>query len=146
MKLQYVGGKILLRKRTVKLFQFRPSNRTYILLFFFLLSSISMASLLISACNGSESANELTLSQQTSTFPPDAEVIFYDNCGICHILQGDCEGVAPPPIGPRERVEAYIRWGTSGTMPSFQGTLSEEEIAVLVDFLSAEYERGTPWK
>ena len=126
------------------LLHIKPMSRTCILLFFFILFSISMAILLFNSCNESEKTSEPVISQQTLSLPVDAEKVFYDNCGVCHIVQGDCEGVAPSPLGPAQRVDASIRGGSGGTMPAWQDVLTEEEINALVAWLSAQYEQGPP--
>jgi len=68
------------------------------------------------------------------------QAIFTDNCGSCHTLKraGTNGQVGPnlDSIGLKpDQVEAIVRSG-SGAMPSFEGQLSDREIADVAKFVA----------
>jgi mono/diheme cytochrome c family protein len=71
---------------------------------------------------------------------PDAEALFTENCGSCHTLSaaGTSGQVGPDldevDLDPAE-IEAVMREG-SGTMPSFEGDLTDDEIAAVAAFVA----------
>lgn len=75
----------------------------------------------------------------------DAEWIFQVNCAVCHVVQGDCEGVAGDPHVSAKRIEEIVRAGDpGGVMPSFQGVLTEAEIKALVAYLATDLPPAIP--
>lgn len=71
----------------------------------------------------------------------DAKQVFTANCSSCHGAQGDGGPVnvnlqQRGPTLPESRIEAQIRNGGGG-MPSFQGRLSDAEIAALTAYVKA---------
>jgi len=66
--------------------------------------------------------------------------VFASSCGGCHTLEaaGTSGTVGPPLDGhdlDREEIEEQVREG-GGAMPAFEGTLSDEEIEAVSDFVA----------
>ena len=68
--------------------------------------------------------------------PSDGEQIILQYCAVCHNNDG-CDNPPPLLVGyPAALVEGMVRNGNGWGMPSFQGSLSEDQIAAVVAFLS----------
>jgi cytochrome c6 len=76
-----------------------------------------------------------------SAAPASGESVFADNCASCHTLEaaGSSGTLGPnldslaPTTGT---VESTVRSG-EGTMPSFEGRLSDPEIAAVAEYVSS---------
>lgn len=67
------------------------------------------------------------------------EAVFGDNCVFCHASDGSGTTAPPfadllPPLSKQEAADAILN-GTSEGMPSFDGQLSEQEIADVVRYI-----------
>jgi DNA-binding beta-propeller fold protein YncE/mono/diheme cytochrome c family protein len=72
----------------------------------------------------------------------DAKATFADSCGSCHTLaRAGTDGTVGPNLDERKpdaaKVEATVRSG-KGTMPAFEGTLSDAEIKAVAAFVAGE--------
>jgi cytochrome c6 len=70
----------------------------------------------------------------------DARAVFTQRCGACHTLSaaGTSGAVGPALDGislPPEGIEEIVRSGT-GSMPAFEGQLSDAEITALAKFVA----------
>lgn len=71
---------------------------------------------------------------------PDAELLFTSHCGSCHTLSAaDTSGEVGPNLDEVDldaaEVEAVVREGR-GSMPSFEGELTDDEIAAIAAFVA----------
>ena len=71
---------------------------------------------------------------------PDGKALFTDNCGSCHTLSAaGTSGTVGPNLDEVDVnavvVEDVVREG-SGTMPSFEGDLTDDEIAAIAAFVA----------
>ena len=71
---------------------------------------------------------------------PDGKAIFTDNCGSCHTLStaGTSGQVGPnlDEVGlDAAEIESVVQDG-QGTMPAFEGQLSQDEIAAVAAFVA----------
>jgi mono/diheme cytochrome c family protein len=76
-----------------------------------------------------------------------AEVFTRADCGACHVFAAaDAHGDIGPDLDlstmTAEQIEAQVRQGT-GTMPPFEGSLTDAEIDAVVAFV-VDNRRGTP--
>jgi mono/diheme cytochrome c family protein len=74
--------------------------------------------------------------------PSAGATVYADNCASCHAADGT-GGIGPDltqeiESGEEAELESLIRAG-AGTMPSFEATLSSEEISDVVAFLVDEW-------
>ena len=75
-----------------------------------------------------------------SSAAPDGQALFTDNCGSCHTLSAaGTSGTVGPNLDDvgldAVVVEDIVREG-SGTMPSFEGDLTDDEIAAVAAFVA----------
>ena len=75
-----------------------------------------------------------------SSATPDAKALFTDNCGSCHTLSAaGTSGTVGPNLDDVNLdavvIEDVIREG-SGTMPSFEGELTDEEISAVASYVA----------
>ena len=82
-----------------------------------------------------------------ATAAPQGETIFADNCGSCHTLErAGTNGSVGPNLDDANpdaaTVEATVRDG-EGTMPAFEGTLSDAEIKAVAAYVAGE-QAATP--
>lgn len=128
-------------------------------------------------------AVEDTSTPSTESPIAGGEMVFKRNCQACHQAQGQGLDGAFPPLagsewvnGPSKRMAAIVLFGLSGkvqvkdktyqgTMPSFRGKLSHEELAAVLTFVRAswgnssqpvdasmiedverDFDREVPWK
>ena len=73
--------------------------------------------------------------------PASGETVFADNCASCHTLEaaGSSGTVGPnlDSLAPdAATVESTVRSG-AGTMPSFEGRLSDPEIAAVAEYVAS---------
>ena len=73
------------------------------------------------------------------------EVFTSTGCGGCHTLAAaDSSGTSGPNLDETkpdaERVEGIVRQGSGGTMPSYEGRLSDAEIVAVARFVSGTEE------
>lgn len=109
------------------------------------------AGLGLAACGDDEGGNGTTNEQTTPTTTDDGagtteetttaagRSIFVENCGSCHALDdaGTTGGVGPKLDDATlsvDGVEEQVREGGGG-MPAFEGTLSDEEIAAVAEYV-----------
>jgi DNA-binding beta-propeller fold protein YncE len=87
-------------------------------------------------------SDEPAAQAETAAAAPEGEAIFSDNCASCHTLE---RAGATGSVGPNlddakpdaATVEATARSG-KGTMPAFEGTLSDAEIKAVAAFVAGE--------
>ena len=75
-----------------------------------------------------------------SSAAPDGKALFTDNCGSCHTLSAaGTSGTVGPNLDDVDLdatvVEDVVREGP-GTMPAFQGQLTDAEIAAVAAFVA----------
>lgn len=75
-----------------------------------------------------------------SSAAPDGKALFTDNCGSCHTLSAaGTSGTVGPNLDEVDLdavvIEDVIREG-SGTMPSFEGELTDDEITAIAEFVA----------
>ena len=75
-----------------------------------------------------------------SSASPDGKTLFTDNCGSCHTLSAaGTSGTVGPNLDEVDLdaavVEDVVREGP-GTMPSFEGQLTDDEIAAVAAFVA----------
>lgn len=103
--------------------------------------SAAAATLIVAACLATAGCGSSSESGETDTQSPAASLFQSAGCAGCHTLAAaDASG----PVGPvldgqdlsKSEVESQIRNG-GGTMPSFDGRLSDKEIEELSVFVSS---------
>jgi mono/diheme cytochrome c family protein len=63
--------------------------------------------------------------------------VFADNCSGCHGLSGEGANGGPTLVGVTDRAAALRQvWNGGGGMPAFAGTLSDQEIADVVAYVT----------
>ncbi|WP_053219508.1 c-type cytochrome [Virgibacillus senegalensis] len=114
---------------------------------FFLMVSLFVLALLLAACGGggdegSEGSDSGGSSETAeSGDPANGESVFENNCLSCHGEQGS--GASGPNLQESEvsqdqgQVEDKVRNGGNG-MPSFEGDLSDSEIADVAAYITEE--------
>jgi cytochrome c551 len=114
---------------------------------FFLLAIVAVVlGLTAVACGGgdNESATETTTSTEETTTGASADAgrdVFVASCASCHTLS---DAGASGTVGPNldtigldaSAVESQVRSG-GGAMPSFEGQLSDDEIAQVAAYVAA---------
>lgn len=96
----------------------------------------------VAACGGDDDSDPTTTEETTNgeTTAVGRE-IFVANCGSCHTLSdaGTSGAIGPTLDGggySADQVEQQVRSG-GGAMPSFEGTLSDEEIQEVSAYVAA---------
>jgi mono/diheme cytochrome c family protein len=99
----------------------------------------------VTACGGDDETGNGTDTTATDTNGADAAAgrdVFVAQCGSCHTLaDAGTSGTIGPVLDDagldEATVEQQVRAG-GGAMPSFEGTLSDEEIANVSAYVAAE--------
>jgi mono/diheme cytochrome c family protein len=98
----------------------------------------------VSACGGDDETGNGTDTTATDTNggETDGREVFVSECGTCHTLaDAGTSGTTGPVLDgaglDEATVEQQVREGGGG-MPSFEGTLSDEEIAAVAAYVAAE--------
>jgi mono/diheme cytochrome c family protein len=99
----------------------------------------------VTACGGDDETGNGTDTTATDTNGGDATAgrdVFVAQCGSCHTLaDAGTSGTIGPSLDDagldEATVEQQVRTG-GGAMPSFEGTLSDDEIANVAAYVAAE--------
>lgn len=80
--------------------------------------------------------------EETVAAGADGESVFSSNCASCHGQEGTGGNVGPDlqqssTAEDQSAVEEVVRNG-QGTMPPFEGSLSDEEITAVAEYVSGE--------